>query len=121
MGLPAYREVLGLLNLDREVYRPQSIFSCYGLHQRRHRSGSSGTAGVYLTQVATTLAKKTRGGLAAHDRIFVCYRTVCSVWCVLTQYSVCVVSLIRVEQVVRGMKIVPTDGTWGMVANFIWL
>ncbi|KAL1596133.1 hypothetical protein SLS59_008124 [Nothophoma quercina] len=34
---------------------------------------------------------------------------------------VCVVSLIRVEQVVRGMKIVPTDGTWGMVANFIWL
>lgn len=36
-------------------------------------------------------------------------------------HSVCIISLIRVEQVVRGMKIVPTDGTWGMVSNFIWL
>jgi hypothetical protein len=35
--------------------------------------------------------------------------------------SVCIVSLIRVEQVVHGMKVVPTDGTWGMVTNFVWL
>ncbi|UPX19597.1 uncharacterized protein EKO05_0009855 [Ascochyta rabiei] len=39
----------------------------------------------------------------------------------MTASFVCVVSLIRVEQVVHGMKIVPTDATWGLVANFIWL
>ncbi|KAF2853633.1 hypothetical protein T440DRAFT_312956 [Plenodomus tracheiphilus IPT5] len=39
----------------------------------------------------------------------------------MTGSFVCVVSLIRVEQVVKGMNVVPTDGTWGMVANFIWL
>ncbi|KAH9863557.1 hypothetical protein J1614_009489 [Plenodomus biglobosus] len=39
----------------------------------------------------------------------------------MTGSFVCVVSLIRVEQVVSGMHVVPTDGTWGMVANFIWL
>lgn len=39
----------------------------------------------------------------------------------MTGSIVCVVSLIRVEQVVRGMHIVNTDGTWAMVSNFIWL
>lgn len=31
------------------------------------------------------------------------------------------VSLIRVSQVVKGMNNNPTDGTWGMVTNFIWM
>ena len=35
--------------------------------------------------------------------------------------SVCIVSLVRVAAVIQHMKIVPTDGTWGMVPNFIWL
>ncbi|KAJ8116400.1 hypothetical protein OPT61_g2171 [Boeremia exigua] len=39
----------------------------------------------------------------------------------MTGSIVCVVSLVRVEQVIHGMKVVPTDGTWGMVLNFIWL
>lgn len=39
----------------------------------------------------------------------------------MTGSFVCVVSLIRVQTVVKGMNSIPTDGTWGMVANFIWL
>ncbi|XPS91107.1 hypothetical protein M3J09_000530 [Ascochyta lentis] len=39
----------------------------------------------------------------------------------MTGSFVCIVSLIRVEQVVQGMRVVPTDGTFGMVINFIWL
>ncbi len=39
----------------------------------------------------------------------------------LTSSSVFVISLIGVQIVVKGMNIVPVDGTWGMVANFIWL
>lgn len=39
----------------------------------------------------------------------------------MTGSFVFVISLIRVQIVVKGMNIVPVDGTWGMVANFIWL
>ncbi|KAH7335631.1 hypothetical protein BKA66DRAFT_479958 [Pyrenochaeta sp. MPI-SDFR-AT-0127] len=39
----------------------------------------------------------------------------------MTGSFVCVVSLIRVQIIVKGMHTVPTDGTWGMVENFIWL
>ncbi|KAF2177982.1 hypothetical protein K469DRAFT_601172 [Zopfia rhizophila CBS 207.26] len=39
----------------------------------------------------------------------------------MTGSFVCVVSLIRVRIIVRGMNSIPTDGTWVMVVNFIWI
>ncbi|KAH7339211.1 hypothetical protein BKA66DRAFT_544228 [Pyrenochaeta sp. MPI-SDFR-AT-0127] len=39
----------------------------------------------------------------------------------MTGSFVCVVSLIRVQIVIKGMHSTAMDGTWGMVANFIWL
>ncbi|KAH7067116.1 hypothetical protein FB567DRAFT_259816 [Paraphoma chrysanthemicola] len=39
----------------------------------------------------------------------------------MTGSFVCVVSLIRVQIVVKGMHTTTVDGTWGMVANFNWL
>ncbi|KAF2820097.1 hypothetical protein CC86DRAFT_374790 [Ophiobolus disseminans] len=39
----------------------------------------------------------------------------------MTGSFVCVISLIRLEAVVRGMHTNAVDGTWGMVTNFIWL
>jgi hypothetical protein len=39
----------------------------------------------------------------------------------MTGSFVFVVSLIRTEAIVRGMRQVSTDATWGMVLNFIWI
>ncbi|USP75496.1 hypothetical protein yc1106_02770 [Curvularia clavata] len=39
----------------------------------------------------------------------------------MTGSFVFVVSLIRTEAIVRGMREVATDATWGMVLNFIWM
>lgn len=39
----------------------------------------------------------------------------------MTGSFVCVVSLIRVRIIVAQMDSIPTDGTWAMVANFIWM
>ncbi|KAF2676341.1 hypothetical protein K458DRAFT_239429, partial [Lentithecium fluviatile CBS 122367] len=39
----------------------------------------------------------------------------------MTGSFVCVVSLIRVSIIIKGMATIPTDGSWTMVANFIWI
>ncbi|KAI8933925.1 hypothetical protein NX059_009618 [Plenodomus lindquistii] len=49
------------------------------------------------------------------------HRKISAALLLMTGSFVCVVSIIRVEQIVRGMKIIPTDGTWGMATNFLWM
>ncbi|KAF2131230.1 hypothetical protein P153DRAFT_287580 [Dothidotthia symphoricarpi CBS 119687] len=70
---------------------------------------------------ATDLALLVLPIFIMHKLQLALHRKIGAALLLMTGSFVCVVSLIRVAQVVKGMHLIPTDGTWGMVINFIWM
>lgn len=120
LGLPTHRKVLGLHYHDRKVHQSHSIFSSNRMHQRCHGFGTAHFTLFHLEGSPIAFATQDWSRPTINHWLPVSFRQR-RIVLLLMRGRVCIVSIVRMTIVIDGMHSTPLDGTWGMVANFIWM